>query len=192
MKAKHISIFLLVVAVGLSYYLYRSIAGKVELNKEIIKNEAEVIEQLKVIRKAQEAFQESNGRYANTWEELLSFLENGYFYITQRTETVIPKEYGEEEVIVKVDTLGKIAVKDSLFKNNLDIIRNIPYIPNTDKKKFGIWAEVVDKSGVKLALVEVWDTHPINPERKESKKITNQKPLRFGSRTQITTSGNWE
>ena len=192
MRAKYISIFLLVAAVGLSYYLYRSIASKVELNQQIVKDEAEIIEKLKVIRKAQTAFEAVNNRYANNWEELVSFLENGYFYITQRKETIIPKEYGEEEVIVKIDTLGKIAVRDSLFKNNLDIIRNIPYIPDTDKKEFGIWAEVIEKSGVKLALVEVWDTAPINPDRKESKKIFNQKPLRFGSRTQVTTSGNWE
>jgi hypothetical protein len=40
--------------------------------------------------------------------------------------------------------------------------------------------------------IEVWNPSPIDPDRDEESEINIKKPLRFGSRTNITTAGNWE
>ncbi|NJM25318.1 MAG: hypothetical protein HC859_07350 [Bacteroidia bacterium] len=47
---------------------------------------------------------------------MINFIKNGEVPITVRTETIIPKSYGEEEVIVKVDTIGKISARERIFK----------------------------------------------------------------------------
>jgi hypothetical protein len=41
-------------------------------------------------------------------------------------------------------------------------------------------------------VIEVKDPKPVNPNRKESNEAKNRKPLHFGSRFDISTSGNWE
>jgi hypothetical protein len=61
-----------------------------------------------------------------------------------------------------------------------------------DGKKFEIYAGFVDKSGVKVQVIEVIDPSPANPIRKESNDQKNRKPLRFGSKIDVSTSGNWE
>ena len=41
-------------------------------------------------------------------------------------------------------------------------------------------------------VVEVRNPKPFDPNRKETNEANINKPLRFGSRTSITTAGNWE
>ena len=55
-----------------------------------------------------------------------------------------------------------------------------------------MWAGETEKGGVSVNVVEVRNTKPFDPNRKESNEANINKPLRFGSRTSITTAGNWE
>lgn len=191
-----LSIVVLIVALGLGYYLFSSIKTDIDTAEQIARTEARVIEKLKMIREAQIAFQKVNGRYTGKWEELLSFIDTGSFYITERRETIISLDYGADSVYIQIDTIGTVAVRDSLFSPrkypNFDLA-NLPVIPGSENgKKFDMWADKIEKAGVMVDVVEVRDVDPVNPARKESNEITNRKPLRFGSRTNITTSGNWE
>ncbi|MEQ1587357.1 MAG: hypothetical protein ABL895_15820, partial [Cyclobacteriaceae bacterium] len=61
-----------------------------------------------------------------------------------------------------------------------------------DGLKFDIFVGVVEKSGVKVQVIEVRDPKPVNPVRNESNEAKNRKPLHFGSRLDVSTSGNWE
>ena len=70
---------------------------------------------------------------------------------------------------------------------NTDISR-LAYIPGTDKK-FDIFADKINRSGVWIDVFEVKDVNPVNPERR---KNNNEKALRVGSRTDVTIAGNWE
>lgn len=192
---KILSIVVLIVALGLGYYLFHSIKTDIDTTQRIAATEARVINKLKMIREAQIAFQKVNGRYAGQWDELIAFVDTGSFYITERHETIIPLDYGADSVYVEIDTIGTVSVKDSIFSSqkypNFDLA-SLPLIPGTDGKKFDIWADKIDKAGVKVDVVEVRDIAPVNPARKETNEIYSRKPLRFGSRTNITTSGNWE
>jgi biotin carboxyl carrier protein len=67
-------------------------------------------------------------------------------------------------------------------------ISRLPYIPGTDKK-FDIFADEINRSGVWIDVFEVKDINPVNPERR---KNNNEKALRVGSRTDVTIAGNWE
>ena len=66
------------------------------------------------------------------------------------------------------------------------------YVPGYDNVEFEMWAGQIEKGGVSVNVVEVRNPKPIDPDRKESNEANINKPLRFGSRTSITTAGNWE
>jgi hypothetical protein len=87
---------------------------------------------------------------------------------------------------------GQILINywEHVFDINTDISR-IGYKPNTDLK-FDIFVGKVDKAGVMVQVIEVKDPSPDDPKRKESNEQKALKPLRFGSRVDISTAGNWE
>lgn len=185
-----------VVALGLAFYLYYSIDSSIEEGKRIARLEARIIEQLKMIRDAEIAYEAVYGQYTSDWNKLLAFVDTGSFYITSRKETVYTLAYGADSTSVEIDTLGMVAVMDSLFtpakwpKFNL---ATLPYVPGVEPPtKFNIWADKIEKSGVKVNAIEVVNPKPINPARDEESEYNSKKPLRFGSRTSITTAGNWE
>lgn len=191
---KIISISLLVIALGLAYFLVNSISSAIEEEEKIVAMEAKVINKLIMIREAQKGYQSVNGNYADTWEKLLDFVENGDFFIIQRSEKVITLEYGADSVQVTLDTLNTVRVKDSLFnrlKHPNFILTDLPIIPESGKR-FSLFTEKITKGGVTVDVIEVVDIAPINPQRSEANEARNRKPLRFGSRTDVTTAGNWE
>lgn len=101
-----------------------------------------------------------------------------------------------------VSALADVKVGDALSKGqNLISLWDYQFDPNVDLRKLGekqdgtkyeIFAGVVDKSGVKVQVIEVVDPKPDNPVRKESNDQKNRKPLRFGSKIDVSTAGNWE
>jgi len=79
---------------------------------------------------------------------------------------------------------------ENIFNVNTDVSR-IGSKPNSDVK-FDIFVGKVDKAGVMVQVIEVRDPQPDNPMRKESNEQKPRKPLRFGSRVDVSTAGNWE
>ena len=183
----------LVIAIGLAAYLVNLIYSDIESKRRIAEVEARVVEKLKMIREAQIAYQAVHGQYTSDWDKLISFINNGKIYVVERREEIIPLDYGADSLVVHVDTLDAVNVRDSLFSRikypNL-VIEDLPLIPESNKK-FEIFADKITKSGVTVDVIEVRDVDPIDKTRKEDSEIKNRRPLRFGSRTEITTSGNW-
>jgi hypothetical protein len=71
-------------------------------------------------------------------------------------------------------------------------IKTLAQVPGAEGKTFDIFTSQLDRNGIKVWVIEVKDPAPINPERRENNEAKNRKPLRFGSRTDVTTAGNWE
>ncbi len=107
---------LFIVSLGLAYYLYDNINSTIKFQESIATTERQIIDKLEIIREAEKVFLEQNRRYTDNWDTLINFIENGVVPITQRTETIIPLSYGKDSIHVKIDTLGKISVKDKIFK----------------------------------------------------------------------------
>jgi hypothetical protein len=80
---------------------------------------------------------------------------------------------------------------DYQFNPNVDVrkIGEVPYMPG---KMLDIFVGKVDKSGLKVDVIEVVDPAPADKSRKESNENKIRKPLRFGSRLDAATTGNWE
>ena len=190
------TIFFFIVALGLAYYLFSRIKFAIDEEKRIIASEEMVIRKLSLIREAEISYYSVNGTYTGNWDTLATFMQNGIFFITQKTEEIIPLSYGADSIIVTIDTLGTVGVFDSMFNEtkypNLNLA-NLKYVPGTENTaEFDLFVDEIIKGGVKIGVVEVRDTAPVNPGRKESSEARNKKPLRFGSRTDVTTAGNWE
>jgi len=111
----------------------------------------------------------------------------------------VAKETGRVHSIVsKADgsTLNKgellFILTEEKFDPSTDISQ-LPYIPfSNPPRKFEIFAELIERNHLMVNVIEVRDVNPLNPGRNEENEANNRKPLRFGSRTEVTTSGNWE
>lgn len=190
---KVLSLVFLTVAVALGYLLWKGIDDVVEQEKRVALLEAATIQKLEMLRDAQLAYQASNGKYSSTWDSLRTFIETGTIWIVQRTETTKLLDYGAEEINVSYDTIGSIAVIDSLFSPakhpdlKLDLL---PVVPGSGGKRFEFFADKIEKTGgYKVSVFEIRDPAPINPERRAN---NNEKALRVGSRTDASTEGNWK
>lgn len=108
------------------------------------------------------------------------FTEDGFI------SSITPLKAGQE---VKKGMI-LMTIWDYKFKPDVDLTR-LAYKPGTETK-FDIFVGKVDRNGVLVDVIEVKDPNPINPFRSEANEAKNRKPLRFGSRTDVSTSGNWE
>lgn len=189
---KVLSLVFFAVAIGLGYLLYKSVDDVVEQEKRIALVEAATIEKLQMLRDANLAYQASNGKYAANWNDLRNFIQNGKIWIVQRTETTKLLEYGKEEITVTFDTLGSVAVMDSLFNErkypdfNLE---TMAIVPGSGGKQFEFFADKIERNNYQINVFEIRDPSPINPERRMN---NNEKALKVGSRTDASTEGNWK
>ncbi|KOF01823.1 hypothetical protein OB69_15920 [Roseivirga seohaensis subsp. aquiponti] len=188
---KILTVVIFIGAIAFGYFLYDSINSTIQKAKEIERVENSVKAKLELIRDAQVAYQVTYGDYADTWEKLISYVDSGKIWLIQRTETIETKAYGEEISTFTYDTLGFRTVKDSLFKMPNFNPMNLPRLPHAPDKFFSLYAKDSVRSGVNVDYIEVVDTYPFDRTRTEDNEIKNRRPLRFGSRTEITTSGNW-
>lgn len=189
---KALTFAFMLIAIGIGYYLINSIISTVEEEKRIAQIERRVIEKLRFIRDAQIAYRDTHGQFASDWDKLISFIDTGKIFITQRREETILLDYGAEETNVYIDTLGSISVRDSIYGNPVYqkfSLNELMYVPIT-RSKFEIFADKITRSGVDVDVFEVKDPAPINPARRGENSIKG--PLRVGSRTEVTTAGNWE
>ncbi|MEH6681525.1 MAG: hypothetical protein V7724_13325 [Sediminicola sp.] len=201
-----IQLLLWIVCIGLGYLIYNSVNGPIEFNKVKQQRFSKVVSVLKDIRNAQEAYKSTNGKYANDFNALISFVDTGKYTITQQRDTSymeFDKTYGidmlREEKIV--DTLGFVSVKDSLFKNSTRYkeMMNVPY---GNGAKFEMKADIVEKSGYKAPVFEAKVKKDVvladQPKEllarenvQQSVEEVNGSEIKVGSLTEVSTNGNW-
>ncbi|MCP4458209.1 MAG: hypothetical protein GY816_09340 [Cytophagales bacterium] len=187
-------IFYGALAVASASYLRESINSSIQQTAQIEKSEGLIIEKLKLIRDAELAYLSVNRQYTSDWDKLIKFVNEGEFFLTEKKETIFELSYGVDSIVVQIDTLGTVSVLDSLFTNRFSDFdaSDLPFVPGYEGVKFRVWADKISKSGLLVDAIEVVNPRPVNPERDEDSEYTTKKPLRFGSKYSITTTGNWE
>jgi len=206
-KKRVLFFFLWCLSIFFASQIYSSINGPIKFNK--VKNEryTQVINRLKDIRNAQIAHKDVTGFYANNFDSLVSFVDNGIFTLIEKRDSSY-LEYNRlyridmlKEVEI-VDTLGFVSVKDSLFGQNesYKMMAKVP-IQGTDSE-FSIKADIIDKNGYQVPVFEVKVTKDIvlfdqNKDLldQENKVISvdgvNGREIILGSMSEVSTSGNW-
>ena len=207
-KKRGLELFLWILSVFFASQIYSSINGPIKFNK--VKNEryAIVINRLKDIRIAQIAHKDVKGYYANNFDDLVSFVDNGLFTLIEEKDS----SYLAYDRIYRIDMLrevkivrelGKVSVKDSLFKDN-ESYKQMAFIPIKGKEdeKFSISADIIDKNGYEAHVFEVKVKKDVilydqNKDllKQENKVISvdgvNGSEIILGSMTEVSTSGNW-
>jgi len=110
-----LSAFFFIVAVGLAFFLVYRIKYKIDDDKRIDRQEKMIINKLMLIRDAEVSYLSVNRKYTGDFDTLINFIDTGHMYLTQRHEQIITKEYGAEDIIITIDTIGKVSVKDSIL-----------------------------------------------------------------------------
>ena len=206
-KKRALELFLWVLSIFFATQIYSSINGPIKFNQ--VKNDryTQVIDRLKDIRTAQIAHKDVNGVYANNFDSLVSFIDNGIFTVIEKRDSSY-LEYNRtyridmlKEVEI-VDTLGFVPVKDSLFGDNesYKMMAKVP-IEGTDSE-FSIKADIIDKNGYQVPVFEVKVKKDVvlfdqNKDLldQENKVISvdgvNGPEIILGSMSDVSTSGNW-
>ncbi len=194
--------------VFLSYKIYDSINGPIEFNKVKNKRYAQVIDRLKIIRKAQIAHKDVKGIFSNNFDSLIKFIDEGIFTLVEKRDSSY-LEYDRiyridmlREIIV-IDTLGTVTIKDSLFKDS-DEYKSMAFIPvkGVEDSTFKIKSNIIDKNGYKVPVFEVKVSKNIvlfdqNRDllKQENELISvdgvNGPDIVLGSLSNVSTNGNW-
>lgn len=176
MKAQLIiKIVLLFVIVFLVYRIVDTIAQPILFQNERDFRYGFVKKKLVEARKAQLAYKDMNGKFADNWDDLINFVKNDNFRIVRMI--------GDPEdttAVLKTDTVF-IKVLDSIFNPSF-AVDSMKFVPFTDGKIFEIRANRIIKGGVELPVFEIEDPAPFDVN----------KVLRVGSLTDASYSGNWE
>ncbi|MFL2633417.1 MAG: hypothetical protein ACJ0OM_00345, partial [Candidatus Marisimplicoccus sp.] len=206
-KKRALELFLWALSIFFASQIYSSINGPIKFNQ--VKNDryTQVIDRLKDIRTAQIAHKDVNGFYANNFDSLVSFIDNGIFTVIEKRDSSY-LEYNRtyridmlKEVEI-VDTLGFVSVKDSLFGDNesYKMMAKVP-VDGTDSE-FSIKADIIDKNGYQVPVFEVKVKKDIvlfdqNKDLldQENKVVSvdgvNGPEIILGSMSDVSTSGNW-
>jgi hypothetical protein len=203
-----LQVVLWIASIFFAYKIYDSISGPIRFNQ--VKNEryAKVIDRMKDIRTAQIAHKDVKGVYANNFDSLVKFIDEGIFTLIEKRDSSY-LEYDRtyridmlREVIV-TDTLGFVPVKDSLFKNT-NRYEKMAYIPieGVEDSTFQIKSQVINKNGYNVPVFEVkiskntilYDQDEVFVKQ-ENETISvdgvNGPEIVLGSLTNVSTNGNW-
>ncbi|TXE06491.1 hypothetical protein ES711_13325 [Gelidibacter salicanalis] len=190
----------------LGYSTFMSVYGEIEFNKRKDKSYAAVIEKLIDIRDSEMAYKQVNGKFTDSFDALVKFIDTAHYTITQRKDSTVfdaeaTKKFGgvtmTKEIII-IDTLGTVSVKDSLFgaDTRYKTMMNVPVgKPGT---KFTLKAGMLDNIPVFEASVDkslILDGEDTNLVAKEKQVISvdgvNGPKLMVGSMDEVKTNGNW-
>ena len=153
---KILTVVLFLAALAVGYMLYDGINATIEEAKKTERIENTVKTKLELIRSVQEAYQSTFGNYAETWEKLIAYADTGNIYIIQRTEKITMLDYGAEKSEFFYDTIGVVAVRDSLIKGNMDVTK-LPELPHAPGKYFSLYTKDSVRNGVNVDYIEVVD-----------------------------------
>ena len=187
--------------------IYDGIMKPINFNKDKRVKFAKVIKSLKIIRDAEIAYYQVNGKYTDSKEGLIQFIDTAQFAITETRDTVIEVNKGTrwQPVIVPVekrilDTIGYEAVLNSFEEKDY---KNMFLVPGLDGKEFELSIDMVEKiAGLKVPVFEArtekkdiltgMDVSLVKQELEavESDQITGQY-VSVGSLSEVTTGGNW-
>lgn len=200
-----VNLLLWIIIIVLGYFTFMSIYGEIQFNKLKEKRFVLVIEKLQDIRDAELAYKQVNGKFTDNFDELVKFIDNGEFTITQRRDSTVPdvemtRQFGVDmfKDIVVIDTLGKKPVKDSLFgaDNRYKKMMDVPV--GELGAKFKLQAGMLDNIPVFEASVDksviLYDQDK-NLVEKEKQVVSvdgvNGPTLKVGSMEEVKTTGNW-
>jgi hypothetical protein len=197
-----LNVVLAAIILFLCYLIYESIMRPVRFNNINDMRRAAVISNLKDIREIQKYYRQNKGSYANDFDALLAFAEEGQIPIVR----VVPDPTDTTNTRSVGDTIGFVSVKDSLFgkRENFNL-KDIAIVPFSNNVRFELKADTLERSGMKVYVFEVktlnvnFLTEGMSMYRQEVinmndvlEQLEKYPGLKVGSLTEVSIDGNWE
>lgn len=212
-----LSIVLWIVTLIFGYLIYQSVQAPIEFDKLKEKRFQIAVNKMLDIKSAQLAYKTVKGKYTDNLDSLITFIENEKFTIVERKDTSVidvdkNRAYGLTvdakgtggyfKDIVVTNILGKVSIKDSLFKGSdrykkLDVVK----IGNIETKII-MKAGILERDELKIPVFEaklnkaslLSDQDP-GLIAKENKVVSvegiNGEYILLGSLEEVSMSGNW-
>jgi len=201
---KLIQVGLLLVTIALAYFLVESILNPIRFKKEQTKRYDVVIQKLKDIRTAQNAYKDVYGEYIGSMDTLIDFVKFDSLALVFKQGEIAEELIGQitereaiEKGMIVRDTM-RISVLDSIFDPGY-AIDSLRYIPYSLDKEFNMGAgEVVTGSKLKVKVFEAKAPSKYILQGMDMQQIINLNDgldypgLKVGSLTEPNTAGNWE
>ncbi len=206
-----IQILLFIVAVVLTYFIYKGVQDPIDFEKAKEKRYDATIERLKEIRQAQIAYKDVYGEFTGSWDTLINFVKydsvRNVRKVGELTDSMIEAGLTEKKA-VELGLLIRDTIKESVLESvfggsfNADKLRLIP-IPDTTAE-FDLGATVIQTgSGLKVPVFQAKAHNNIilrgldrqyvinlNEQRRMNEKYPG---LKVGSLTEtVNNAGNWE
>ena len=205
-----INIALALIALLLVYLVYKSISEPVVFERTLKERELGdptdvnvkcVKQSLIDIRDAQKLYRQTYNRYTASFDTLIDYINTGKLpvvhIVADPNDTTFTKTIN--------DTVGYVAVADSLFSNRVDFkVEDLRYVPfsQDNKVQFEMEAGFITRGGLKVAVFEaktpyyvyLWDLDPqrVNNLRAEQEDLEKYPGLKVGSMDEPSLNGNWE
>ncbi len=193
--------FLILVVLGLSYWLFRIINQPIEFEKIKAKRYALIQQRLEEIREVEQAYLTEFGSYVDNFDALIAFVDTGKIKIEERKDSsfmyynkTYQQEMNKDTVVVRI--LGYEPVKTKLFTADYDAsqLRYIP-LPKDRKEEFEIGAGSIERNGLRIPVFEVSAPNTVifsDLPSDYSIFIDRAHKVQVGSLTEPKVSGNWK
>ncbi len=211
MVKKIAQIILAVCIVALIYVIYKQISTPIRFENELKTKRTQVIDRIKDIRTAQRAFKSKYQRFTASFDSLADFVLNDTLELERKlvdeddsVAMALLKKSGRKNV-----EKFKVAVIDTIFsprKLSAEEVRNLRYIPGTDKVEYIMDAGIITtESKVVIPVVEcrapykafldtvTYKQEIINLIDDEVNNFNRYAGVKFGSmEAGNNEAGNWE
>ena len=201
MKKIIIQILLAAAALYLGYMCYQSVQNPIQFQKLKKQRYDRVIQKLKDIRTAQDAFKSIHGTYTSSFDSLINFVK----YDSLKTEGMTEQDALKKGLIIR-DTM-RVSALEQLFGKNYPI-DDLRYVPFTKKKhEFLMGTNMIwTDSGIEVPVFEarisnmvifedLFDEYEdaILEENGERIRLNKYPGLKVGSVQEANNNvGNWE
>ena len=213
---KILSIVFVLLSFLFIYLIYASVQEPIEFEELKEKRYKVAVDKFIEIKTVQQAYKVKYGKYSNNLDSLITFIENEEFVILERRDSSIVDaarnaQYGitgadgggYRKDIVVTKEIGRIKIKDSLFKGSdrykeLDVVKIEGLAPLKIKMEAGLmdFKETkvpVFKASLKKDLL-LTDQNPAfvaKENKSQSVEGINGLDIILGSMEEVNLSGNW-
>ena len=207
-------VLLVVLAIVLSFFIYRSVSSYVEFNNEKMDRYAIAVEQLQDLALAEKLYKTYTGEYTDNLDSLKNYIENGKIYsITRKDSSAYVFDPNKRIEVMKnftiIDTLvSPVSVKDSIFKR-ASSYDNFGYVPvNGQKFPIKLYASFNDRivgndstnvqrdhffmgSISKKNVLDGMEPELIQREINDEQSPIKSEDIKVGSDVRPSLEGNW-
>lgn len=186
-----LNLVLLCLVIYTGYRFYNALKEPIEFDIESKQRMSSAVDRLKDIRKAQEAWKKKHGSYTANLDSLIEMVKIDSFKVI----TAIGDKNDSLAVARKQvkEVVSYVMISDSLYAGDISRISAMKYVPYTKPPvAFEAYQGEIVKNTVDVKVFEVSTPFTTLYNGLDDEYFDKYGILRVGSRTEATTSGNWE